>query len=262
MSVFINGIDLSARTAVVTGGGGGLGRAVARQFLASGARVSLWGRDAARLDEAGAALASQGHAPSMIDTRTVDVTDYAAVEAAVRQIVARWGSLDILVCNAGTGGYTAPCAEFPLDEWDRQLAINLSGVFYCCRAAIPAMTAAGWGRIVNVASMAGKDGNALQAGYAASKAGVIALTKSLGKELATTGVLVNAVAPTMFDSPMSRRTRERMPPEMLAKLLGSIPMARLGEAEELAALIGWICSPQNTFTTGFTYDFSGGRTTY
>lgn len=258
----MNQIDLSSRVAAITGGGGGLGLAVARQLLAAGARVSLWGRDSERLEKAVATLVSDGYDASMIDTRQMDVTRYEEVEQAVGLVQADWGSLDILVCNAGTGGYTAPCADFPLDEWDRQLAINLSGVFYCCRAAIPGMKRAGWGRIVNVSSMAGKDGNALQAGYAASKAGVIALTKSLGKELASTGVLVNAVAPTMFDSPMSRRTRERMPTQMLQRLMDSIPMGRLGEADELAALIAWICSPQNSFTTGFTYDFSGGRTTY
>lgn len=223
------------RTALITGGAGGLGRAAAVRLAADGVRVIT-------LDiAAGADL-------------VVDVTDAAAVQAAAEET----GPVDILVNSAGIIGPSAPLWELPLDGWRRTFAVNVDGTFHTCRAFVPGMRERGWGRVVNIASMAGKDGNPSMGAYSASKAAVIALTKSLGKELATSGVLANAIAPAVIETPMNADTG----PEALAHITGLIPMRRVGRPEEVAELIAWLASDKVTFSTGAVYDISGGRATY
>lgn len=223
------------RTALITGGASGLGRAAAVRLAADGVRVIT-------LDiAAGADL-------------VVDVTDAAAVQAAAEET----GPVDILVNSAGIIGPSAPLWELPLDGWRRTFAVNVDGTFHTCRAFVPGMRERGWGRVVNIASMAGKDGNPSMGAYSASKAAVIALTKSLGKELATSGVLANAIAPAVIETPMNADTG----PEALAHITGLIPMRRVGRPEEVAELIAWLASDKVTFSTGAVYDISGGRATY
>ena len=184
----------------------------------------------------------------------VDVTDEQAVQDALAHI----GPVDILVNSAGVVGPNAPLWEVSTPDWERTFAVNVTGAFRMCHAVVPGMVERGWGRIVNIASMAGKDGNPGLSAYSASKAAVIAMTKSLGKELATTGVLVNAVAPAVFETPMNATTA----PDVLERLISLIPMQRLGRAEELAALVAWLTSDECSFSTGAVYDISGGRATY
>ena len=223
------------RTAIVTGGMSGLGAACAERLTTDGIEVL-------RLDVAqGADL-------------VVDVTDQQAVDAAVERV----GPVDILVNSAGVVGPNLPLWEVSTEDWERTFAVNVTGPFRLCRAVVPGMVDRGWGRIVNLASMAGKDGNPRLSAYSASKAAVIAMTKSLGKELATTGVLVNAVAPAVFETPMNASTA----PEVLERLVSLIPMQRLGRAEELAALVAWLASDECSFSTGAVFDISGGRATY
>jgi 3-oxoacyl-[acyl-carrier protein] reductase len=224
-----------SRTAVVTGGMSGLGAAAARRLSADGVTVLT-------LDIADGA-----------DLR-IDVTDGAAVRAAAGRI----GPVDILVNSAGIVGPNAPLWEIPPDGWDRTFAVNVTGTFNTCRAFVPGMRERGWGRIVNIASMAGKDGNPNMSPYSASKAAVIALTKSLGKELATSGVLANAIAPAVIETPMNATTA----PDALAHITSLIPMKRLGRADEVAELIAWLASDKVSFSTGAVYDISGGRATY
>jgi 2-dehydro-3-deoxy-L-rhamnonate dehydrogenase (NAD+) len=223
------------RTALVTGGSSGIGAAVGERLAADGIRVLT-------LDLADGA-----------DLRA-DVTDAAAIRAAA----AAAGPVDILVNSAGIVGPNAPLWEIPLDGWERTFAVNVRGTFNTCQAFVPGMIANGWGRIVNIASMAGKDGNPNMSPYSASKAAVIALTKSLGKELATTGVLANAIAPAVIETPMNADTG----PDALAHITSLIPMRRVGRPAEVAELIAWLCSDRITFSTGAVYDISGGRATY
>jgi NAD(P)-dependent dehydrogenase (short-subunit alcohol dehydrogenase family) len=224
-----------SRIAVVTGGTSGIGAATAARLAADGITVHT-------LDIAeGADL-------------HVDVTDPVAVKAAADRI----GRVDILVNSAGIVGPNAPLWEIPLDGWERTFAVNVRGTLNTCQAFVPGMIDRGWGRIVNLASIAGKDGNPNMSPYSASKAAVIALTKSLGKELATTGVLANAVAPAVIETPMNAKTS----PEALAHITGLIPMRRTGRAEEVAELVAWLCSDKVSFSTGAVYDISGGRATY
>jgi 2-dehydro-3-deoxy-L-rhamnonate dehydrogenase (NAD+) len=225
----------ASRTAVVTGGLSGLGAAAAARLARDGVAVVT-------LDVADGA-----------DLR-VDVTDATAVRAAA----ARVGPVDILVNSAGVIGPNAPLWEIPLDGWERTFAVNVRGTFNTCQAFVPGMIERGWGRIVNLASMAGKDGNPNMSPYSASKAAVIALTKSLGKELATTGVLANAIAPAVIATPMNANTS----PEALAHITSLIPMNRVGRPEEVAELIAWLVSDKVSFSTGAVYDISGGRATY
>ena len=221
--------------AVVTGGMSGLGAACAE-------RLGKEGLEVVRLDVApGAEL-------------VVDVTD----DRAVRDALGSLGPVDVLVNSAGVVGPNAPLWEVSTADWERTFAINVTGAFRMCHAVVPGMVERGWGRIVNLASIAGKDGNPRLSAYSASKAAVIAMTKSLGKELATTGVLVNAVAPAVFETPMNATTA----PEVLDRLVSLIPMQRLGRAEELAALVAWLASDECSFSTGAVYDISGGRATY
>ncbi len=253
----MNKIDLAGRSAVITGGGSGIGLASARRFLASGAEVELWGRDGAKLEEAARGLADVGR----VTWRAVDVSDHDRVAEAAAAAQAALGHVDILFNNAGVSLEVCPMIEMSLDAWHQNIAINLHGVFYACRAFAPAMIARGWGRIINVSSMAGKDGNAQQSAYSAAKGGVIAFTKSLGKELATTGVTVNAIAPTLFETPLAMSTMARAPAAMQA-VIEKIPMKRMGRSEEAAAMAAWLASDDCSFTTGFTFDLSGGRSTY
>ena len=253
----MNSIDLAGRTAVVTGGGSGIGLASAKRFLESGARVELWGRHLDKLDAALASLQALGP----VTRRVVDVSDHGAVAQAALDAQAALGHIDILFNNAGVALEVCPMIEMSLDAWHQNIAINLSGVFYCCRALAPAMIKRGWGRIINVSSMAGKDGNPFQSAYSAAKGGLIAFTKSLGKELATTGVTVNAIAPTLFETPLAMATMANAPAAMKA-VIDKIPMHRMGRAEEAAAMVAWIASDDCSFTTGFTFDLSGGRATY
>jgi len=240
------------RVALVTGAARGIGLAVARRLHAGGALVALADLNAegvaARVAELG------GRAVAV----PVDVSDPSSVEQMVAAVVSHWGRIDILVNCAGVLGPTAPVDGYPLDAWRRIIATNLDGVFFCCRAVLPHMLARGWGRIVNLASIAGKEGNPNAAAYAASKGGVIAFTKALGKEVATRGVLVNCVAPALIDTEMARE----LPPEMREYVTARIPMGRLGTADEVAALVAWLCSEECSFSTGAVYDISGGRATY
>lgn len=241
----------AGRTAVITGGASGLGRAVASRIVAEGGRVALWDLDADGLKDA-ATLVGASHVEAL------DVSDRTAVAAAAKASNAALGKIDILVASAGITGATVPVHEFPLDNWRRVIDINLNGVFYCCREIVPFMLAGGYGRIVNVASVAGKEGNPNASAYSASKAGVIGLTKSLGKELATRGVIANSLTPATFESPIL----EQLPRSQVDYMRGKIPMGRLGEVDESAAMVCFMASQECSFTTASTFDTSGGRTTY
>ena len=246
----MNRIDLDGRVAVVTGGAQGIGRAVVERMLASGARVVIWDRDAA--------LGAQAAAETGAGFVAVDQTDLAAVQAAVAATEAEAGGIDILVANAGIAGMNATVADYPAQEWRSIIDINLTGVFHCCKAVVPGMIARGYGRIVNTASIAGKEGNPNASAYSASKAGVIALTKSLGKELAAHDIAVNCVTPAAV------RTRifEQMTEQHIEFMLSKIPRGRFLMREEAAAMICWLASAENSFTTGAVFDLSGGRATY
>ena len=240
------------RHAVVTGGAQGIGHAIATRLKADGATVTLWDRDEASLDEAVAGFGGG------VDGAVVDVTDPDCVADAAAALTANGGRIDILVNNAGIAGPNAPLWDYPIDEWRRVLDIDLNGVFHCCRAVAPAMRARDYGRIVNIASIAGKEGNPNASAYSAAKAGVIALTKSLGKELADTGVRVNCVTPA------AARTRifDQMAPEFIDYMLSKIPMGRFVDVTEIAALVAWLASEECAFSTGAVFDISGGRATY
>ena len=250
----MNQIDLQGRIAVVTGGAQGIGYATAQRMLASGASVVLWDMDAPLLAQASESLGKLGP----VGTARVELTDEAAVARAAAQAVAEFGRIDILVNNAGITGGNASTWELPPEMWRRVIEVNLIAPYLTCRAVVPQMLAQGYGRIVNVASVAGKEGNPNASHYSASKAGLIALTKSLGKELATRGILVNAVAPAAAKTAMF----ETMKPEFIAYMLGKIPMNRFVEVQEIAAGICWLASEDCSFTTGSVLDLSGGRATY
>jgi 3-oxoacyl-[acyl-carrier protein] reductase len=239
------------RAAVITGGASGLGKAVAARIVAVGGTVALWDHNAAALAAAAAEVGA-------VDTQALDVADAAAVEAATKASAAALGKIDVLVCSAGITGATVPVHDFPLDSWLRVIDINLNGLFYCNRSVVPLMLANGYGRIVNVASVAGKEGNPNASAYSASKAGVIGFTKSLGKELAGKGVIANALTPATFDSPILAQ----LPPSQVEYMLAKIPMGRLGAVDESAAMVCFMASEECSFTTAATFDTSGGRTTF
>jgi 3-oxoacyl-[acyl-carrier protein] reductase len=250
----MNQIDLQNRIAIVTGGARGIGLAIAERLLASGARVSLWDVDASALAQASAAIGT----PDTVHTATVDLADLVSVQAATAATVAAFGKIDILVNNAGITGGNAKTWELDPADWRRVMEINLNGPFYCCHSVVPHLIANGYGRIVNIASIAGKEGNPNAAHYSASKAAVIALTKSLGKELATSNIAVNAVTPAVIATDILQQMQQSHIDYMLSK----IPMGRFGKKEEAAALVAWLCSEDCSFTTASVFDLSGGRATY
>jgi 3-oxoacyl-[acyl-carrier protein] reductase len=242
------------RHAVVTGGANGIGFAIAHTLAQGGAAVSLWDRDPDAL--ARARLDWPPGAP--IDTAQVDITAPAAIDDALARALAARGRVDILVNSAGITGPNASVWDYPVAAWDEVLAINLRGTFLCCRAVVPAMQTAGYGRIVNIASIAGKEGNPNASAYSASKAGVISLTKSLGKELAQTGIRVNCVTPAAVRTGMFAQ----MTAQHIDYMLSKIPMNRFGLPAEIARLVAWLCSSDCSFSTGAVFDASGGRATY
>jgi 2-dehydro-3-deoxy-L-rhamnonate dehydrogenase (NAD+) len=250
----MNQIDLKGRQAIVTGGAQGIGFAIAERLLRSGAAVRLWDIDAAKLDEACRALATLG--PVRGDA--VELTDDAAVAAATARAVEADGRIDILVNNAGITGGNALTWDLDPVVWRRVIEVNLVAPYLTCRHVAPRMMAAGYGRIVNIASVAGKEGNPNASHYSASKAGLIALTKSLGKELATKGVLVNAVTPAVAKTAMFAQ----MTQQHIDYMLGKIPMGRFLEVEEIAAMVAWLSSEDCSFSTGAVFDITGGRATY
>ena len=250
----MNHIDLAGRRAVVTGGAQGIGRAIAERLLASSAAVSLWDRDAALV----AATAAEMSGQTSVYPVTVDVSSAADVEAAAKATAEALGGIDILVANAGITGPNGTLWEYPPDAWRQVMDVNLNGVFLCCRYVVPLMIRQNYGRIVNVASIAGKEGNPNASAYSASKSGVIALTKSLGKELAGYDIAVNCVTPAAAKT----RIFEQMTQEHIDYMLSKIPRGRFLLVEEVAAMVAWLVSEENSFTTGAVFDLSGGRATY
>ena len=250
----MNRIDLEGRCAVVTGGAQGIGRAIAERLLASGARVSLWDRDGALLGQTAAELGP----PAAVHTWTADVSNESEVNAAAAATLEALGRVDILVANAGIAGPYLKLWEFPAGEWQRVMDVCLNGVFYCCKALVPQMIRQNYGRIVNVASIAGKEGNPNASAYSAAKSGVIALTKSLGKELAGYNIAVNCITPAAAKT----RIFDQITQEHIAYMLSRIPRGRFVKVDEIAAMVAWLVSEENSFTTGAVFDLSGGRATY
>ena len=248
----MNQLDLAGRHAVITGGATGLGFAIAQRMLASGGSVTLWDRDGAAAAKACAELGSQAKWVA------VDVGDHASVVAATRETLAHAPAVDALVNSAGITGPNTKVWDYPVDAWAQVMQVNLNGLFYCCREIVPHMRTRNYGRIVNIASVAGKDGNPNASAYSASKAAVMALTKSLGKELADTGVRVNCVTPAAVKTAIF----DQMSPEHIQFMLSKIPMGRFGTPEEVAAMVTWLCTEDCSFSTGAVFDLSGGRSTY
>ena len=248
----MNRIDLAGRVAIVTGAAQGIGFASAQRLAASGAKVMVWDVDQNLMDGAAKAIGQGAQAVK------VDVTNPEQVEAAREATVKAFGKVDILVCNAGIAGPNAKTWDYKVEDWRRVIDLDLTGVFLCCRALAPHMMANKYGRIVNIASIAGKEGNPNASAYSAAKAGVIGLTKSLGKELAETGVLVNCITPAAIRTAIFDQITQQHIDYMLSK----IPMARLGQVEEAAAMVAWLSSEDCSFSTGAVFDLSGGRATY
>lgn len=248
----MNQLDFKGRHAVVTGGATGLGYAIAARLIASGGSVTLWDRDAAAVQRAAQVLGAGTHAMD------VDVALHESVRQAVRSTLQHTQRIDALVNSAGITGPNTKVWDYPVDAWRQVIEVNLNGLFHCCREVVPLMRQAGYGRIVNIASVAGKDGNPNASAYSASKAAVMALTKSLGKELADTGVRVNCVTPAAVRTAIF----EQMSEQHIQFMLSKIPMGRFGTPEEVAALVGWLCTEECSFSTGAVFDLSGGRSTY
>jgi len=250
----MNRIDLDGKCAVVTGAAQGIGRAVTERFLASGASVALWDRDAGLVEKTGSALAGAGRTLAV----AADVGDLASVEAAAKASREALGRIDILVNNAGIAGPNHNLWEYPPEAWDDVIRIDLAGVFYCCRAILPGMIEHGYGRVVNVASVAGKEGNPTASPYSAAKAGVMALTKSLAKEVAKHDIAVNCITPATA----ATRILDQVAPEFVEYMRSRIPRGRFVAVDEIAAMVAWMVSAENSFTTGAAFDLSGGRATY
>ena len=250
-------IDLSGQNAIVTGGGAGIGLAIARRLARSGANVCIWDLNQEILDPAVAELAADAVGATVFG-EIGDVADPQSVEAAAAATRERLGGVDITVNNAGISGPNVATWEYPVEDWRQVIAVDLVGTFLVSRAVVPSMIEKGYGRIVNIASVAGKDGNPNASAYSAAKAGVIGFTKSLGKELAATGVLVNCVTPAAVRTAIF----DQMTQEHVDYMLSKIPMGRFGTPEEIAAMVAWLCSPDCSFSTGAVFDLSGGRATY
>ena len=250
----MNKIDLQNRRAVITGGAQGIGLAIAERFLASGASVCLWDRDEPLVRKTASILASKGNVEAVV----MDVTDLDSVRNAVRKTQDALGGIDLLICNAGIAGPSGKLWEYPPEEWQNVIDIDLTGVFNCLQVVTPIMIEQKYGRIVNVASVAGKDGNPNAGPYSAAKAGVIALTKSLGKELAEYDIAVNCITPAAAKTQIF----EQMSEEHIQYMLSKIPRNRFLKVEEAASMVAWLCSAENSFTTGGVFDLSGGRSTY
>jgi 3-oxoacyl-[acyl-carrier protein] reductase len=250
----VHQFDLTGRAAVVTGAAEGFGRAMTERFLASGARVSLWDNHPERLRATASELAGQGN----VHTVTVDVSRNPEVEEATRATLAAFSRIDILVANAGIAGPTMTTWEYPVEEWQKVIDVDLTGVFHCCRAVVPTMIEQNYGRIVTIASVAGKEGNPNASAYSAAKAGVVAFTKSLGKELAQHDIAVNCITPAAAKTRIFDQISQAHVDYMLAK----IPRGRFLKIEELASLATWLVSEENSFSTGAVWDISGGRSVY
>ena len=250
----MNEIDLKGKSGVVTGGAQGIGRAVTERLLRSGAAVAIWDRDAGLAGSAVRELADLGRVIAV----TADVTAWDSIAAAAQETAAQLGGIDLLVNNAGIAGPNAPVETYPLEAWQQVIDIDLTGVFHCCRAVVPLMKAKGYGRIVNVASIAGKEGNPNASAYSAAKAGVIALTKALGKELAGMDIAVNCITPAAAKTAIF----DQMTQTHIDYMLSKIPRARFVAVDEIAAMVAWLVSKENSFTTGAVFDLSGGRATY
>jgi 2-dehydro-3-deoxy-L-rhamnonate dehydrogenase (NAD+) len=250
----MNQIDLHGRNAIVTGAARGIGFAIAQRLITSGAHCSLWDIDSSALAEAARALEGKGE----FHTAVVDVTNFAEVHAVADASFLRFGAIDILVNNAGIAGVSKKLWECTFDEWFKVINLDLLAVFGCCHAIVPRMLEKGYGRIVNIASIAGKEGNPNASHYSAAKAGVIGLTKSLGKELAQSGVLVNCVTPAVIETDILKQVS----PAHIDYMVSKIPMGRTGSTEEVAALVAWLASAECSFSTGAVFDISGGRATY
>ena len=248
----MNKLDLVGRNAIITGGAAGIGLAIAQRLVQSGARVSIWDRDDKALAAGKAALGGATHAARL------DVTDEAQVQRALAETLQALGKVDALVCSAGITGPNTTTWDYPLADWKQVIDINLTGVFLCNKTVVPHLQKNDYGRIVNIASIAGKEGNPNASAYSASKAGVISLTKSLGKELAKTGIRVNCVTPAAVKTGMFAQMTQAHIDFMLSK----IPMGRFGQVEEIAALVAWLCSEECSFSTGAVFDLSGGRAVY
>ncbi len=246
----MNRLDLDGRNAVVTGGASGLGLAIAERLAASGAKIVIWDIDGAAAQAAGKKLGGSAV--------VADVSDPASVTLAVKGTLGVVPAIDVLVNNAGITGPNARLWEYPVEGWQKVFAVNVEGTFHCCRAVVPLMRARNYGRIVNIASVAGKDGNPNASAYSASKAAVIGLTKSLGKELADTAIRVNCVTPAAVRTPLFAQMTQSHIDYMLSK----IPLGRFGEPQEIAALVAWLASEECSFSTGAVFDLSGGRSTY
>jgi 2-dehydro-3-deoxy-L-rhamnonate dehydrogenase (NAD+) len=251
-----NNIDLVGRNAIVTGGGAGLGYAISERLAQSGANVCVWDINQDAIDAAVEKLnqAGDGTACGVVG----NVADVASVKDAVKATQDKLGGIDITVNNAGISGPNVTSWEYPADEWQKVIDVNLSGTFHVCSAVIPVMLEGDYGRIVNIASVAGKDGNPKAPAYTASKAGIIGLTKGLGKELATSNVMVNCVTPAAVRTAIF----DQMTQDHIDFMLSKIPMGRFGLAEEIAAMVAWLCSEDCSFSTGGVFDLSGGRSTY
>lgn len=242
----MNKMDLTGKRAVITGGANGIGAAICARFLESGAKVAIWDMESAD-DTSGMPVALK-----------VDVSDNDSVTAAMSKTMTALGGVDILVTSAGIAGPTSTLWEYPLEEWRRVQSINVDGVFHCCRAVAPVMMENGYGRIVNIASIAGKEGNPNASAYSTSKSAVIAMTKSLGKELADHDIAVNCITPATADT----RILEQLSPEFIEYMRSKIPRGRFVTVEEIASMVSWLSSAENSFTTGAVFDLSGGRATY
>ena len=246
----MNQIDLSNKTAVITGGAQGFGYSMVERFSQSGAKVVIWDKDKELIDSL--------DLPSNVIAVQTDVSSYDSIESSVKETLNKNSTIDILVNNAGIAGPSFKTWEYPIDEWQNVVDIDLTGIFYCCRAVVPHMLKNNYGRIVNVASIAGKEGNPNAMPYSAAKAGVIALTKSLGKELSGKNIAVNCVTPAAAKT----RIFDQISQEHIDYMLSKIPRGRFLKVDELASMVAWLVSEENSYTTGAVFDLSGGRATY